>query len=524
MLATAALALLLSAVAGSHSAVASAQRHDADLVGAVEARASVVAEVVVAGAPRRLKSPGRSGLTDRWAVPATLIAMDWDSRRIRAAAEVLVLGGPDWEHTMPGQRIRTPGKLSQAERGHIEAAVLSATSAPRLLAEPGSLQQGAGSLREGLADAAGQFGAEAGGLLPGMVTGDTSRLDPQLEADMKTVGMTHLTAVSGANCSLILGVFLLAARSLRLGRGAAAAVCLAGLGMFVLMVGPDASVLRAAVMGAVGLVSLAGGRPGGGLSFLCLAIIGLLLANPALSTSFGFLLSVLATLGIVVAGRPIMTWLPPAVPRWAAAGLAVPLAAQVFCGPAIVLLQPQFSTYALTANLVASALVPPVTLFGTAAVPLVPVFPGLASAALAVATVFASGVAGIARYFAGLPGAVLPWPEGPYGMATMAVFSLGVLTLAWLVLHPVRVVAVAVAAHARTVAILTALGSDSTAVRFARHGRRQPTGRIHGGLVDRPGRGTLRVCKRTFRRNHQWLLPRPHEPGAPRRTPPPGAT
>ena len=85
----------------------------------------------------------------------------------------------------------------------------------------------------------------------------------------------------------------------------------------------------------------------------------------------------------------------------------------------IVLLQPQFSSYALPANLAAAALVPPVTLVGTAAVPLVPLAPALAAIPIAVAGTFAAGVAGIARYFAGLPGAALPWPEGAFGAATM---------------------------------------------------------------------------------------------------------
>lgn len=561
-LATAAVALLLAAVAGSSSAVASVQRHDAELAGAVQAQAPVVAELVVAGAPRRLTSPGRSGLADRWAVSATLTAVGWNSRRIRAAAGVLVIGGPDWARSMPGQRIRTTGKLRQAEPGEVEAAILSVSSAPQTLAAAGALQRGAAALREGLSGAAGRFGGDAGGLLPGMVTGDTSNLDPALETAMKTAGMSHLTAVSGANCSLILGAFLLAARSFRLSRVAAVVVCLAGLAMFVLVVGPDASVLRAALMGAIGLVSLAGGRTGGSLSYLCLAIIGLLLADPALSTGFGFLLSVLATLGIVVAGRPIMSWLPPAVPRWAAAGLAVPFAAQVFCGPAVVLLQPQFATYALVANLAASALVPPVTLLGTIAVPLLPLSPGLAAAPLAAAAVFATGVAGIARFFAGLPGAVLPWPEGPYGMATMALFSVIALTTLRLVLRPAGIVELALAAHAFTVAILdnrpgrerpgtagrqaAPAGNDRPGATSRREppegpapglqppdgqpasarrpGRERPAAGTHRGLVDRPDRGTLRVCKRTSRRNHQWLLPRPNAPGPARRTRPPGAT
>ena len=354
----------------------------------------------------------------------------------------------------PGQRIRTTGKLKPPEPGQPEAAVLSASSAPLTLGAAGTWQRGPSELRGRFAAAAGHFDGDARGLLPGMVTGDTSSLDAELDAAMKSVGMTHLTAVSGANCSLILGALLLAARSLRLNRTFAALLCLAGLGLFVLMVGPDASVLRAAVMGSIGLVALAGGRPGRGLSFLCLAVIGLVLAQPALSTSFGFLLSVLATLGIVVAGRPIMGWFPAAVPRWFAAALAVPLSAQAFCGPAIVLLQPQFSTYALPANMAAAVLVAPVTLLGTAAVPLVPLAPALAAAPLGIAAAFATGVGAIARFFAGLPGAVLPWPEGAFGAATMALFSACTLAAWWLPFHPARTVELARAAHGRTVALL----------------------------------------------------------------------
>ncbi|MEC5179371.1 ComEC/Rec2 family competence protein [Arthrobacter sp. CG_A4] len=514
-LATLAVALLLSAAAGAHGAVASSQRHDGAVAGAVAARAAVVAELEVVGTPRRLRAPGSSGLADRWAVPATLLTLDFGGRRILAGAKLLVLGGAEWEHTTPGQRIRTTGKLKPPEPGQAEAAILAASSAPRTARAPGPWQRGPGELRTGFTAAASRLDGDARGLLPGMVTGDTSALDPQLDAAMKTVGMTHLTAVSGANCSIILGSMLFAARSLRLKRTAAAAVCLAGLGMFVLMVGPDASVLRAAVMGAVGLMALAGGRTGRGLSFLCLAVIGLLLAEPALSTSFGFLLSVLATLGIVVAGRPIMTWFPAAVPRWAAAGLAVPLAAQTFCGPVIVLLQPQFSSYALPANVVAAALVAPVTLLGTAAVPLVALLPAAAAVPLGIAAVFAGGVGGVARFFASLPGAVLPWPEGGFGVATMALLSGVVLAAAWLAFHPAAAVCLAVRAHTKTVDWL-----EHTWPPGAR--RHSGPERRRRGLVDRSGRGTLRVCKRSSGRKREWLLPRPNAPGRRRRRRPPG--
>ena len=518
--ATLAVALLLSVAAGAHAAVEASRRHDGAIAEAVAARAAVVAEVEIAGAPRRLRTPGAGGLADRWAVPATLKVMTLEGRIVAGDARLVVMGGTAWQHTVPGQRLRTTGKLRPAAPGEPDAGILSASSAPAVLRGPGPWQQVPGELRRAFTAAAAPFGGDAGGLLPGMVTGDTSALDADLEAAMKTVGMTHLTAVSGANCSLILGTLLLTARTLRLPRGAAAATSLAGLGLFVLMVGPDPSVLRAALMGGIGLTSLAFGRTGRGLSLLCLAVIGLLLAQPVLAASFGFLLSVLATLGIVVTGRRIMDWLPAAVPRWAAAGVAVPLSAQLFCGPAIVLLQPQFGVYALPANVAAAALVAPVTLLGTAAAALLPAIPAAAESLMAAAALFAGGVAGIARFFAGLPGAALPWPEGAFGAATMGIFSATVLAAVWLVLHPSAVVRAALAAHARIVDVL-----EEWSQAAVRHDAR-PVARqaVRRGLEHRSWRGTLRVRKSTSGRNHEWLLPRPNGPGPRRRRAPPGAT
>ena len=525
--ATLAMALLLSVAAGAHAAVESSRRHDGAIAEAVAARAAVVAEVEVAGAPRRLRTPGASGLADRWAVPVTLKAVTFDGRRIAGDARFVVMGGAAWEHAVPGQQLRTTGRLRAAAPGEPEAGTLSTTSAPTVLRGPGFWQQAPGGLRRSFTAAAARFGGDAGGLLPGMVTGDTSALNAELEEAMKTVGMTHLTAVSGANCSLILGTLLLTARTLRLPRVAAAAASLAGLGLFVLMVGPDPSVLRAALMGGIGLASMASGRAGRGLSLLCVAVIGLLLVQPVLATSFGFVLSVLATLGIVMTGRRIMDWVPAPLPRWAAGGVAVPLSAQLFCGPVIVLLQPQFGAYALPANVAAAPLVAPVTLLGTAAAAVLPVVPAAAELLMAPAAAFAVAVAGIARFFAGLPGAALPWPDGGFGAATMGMFSATELGIVWLALHPAAVVRAALAAHAWTVAVLEgwptamrALGSVRRSRQTARQTARQGAG---CGLEHRSGHGTLRVCKPTSGRNHEWLLPRPHGPGPRRRRAPPGA-
>jgi competence protein ComEC len=483
-------ALMLAAASTAHSAVSSSQRHDEQVAELIAVRASAVAEAEITGAPRALKTPGPSGRAERWAVAAAVRTLTSGGQVMHAHLPVVIIGGQEWQHTGTGQLLRVTGKLRPPDPGRVEAAILTASSPPVRLAASQDWQQAPAALGKRFASAAAWLAPDARGLLPGMVTGDTAGLSEELEAAMKTVGLTHLTAVSGANCSLILGALLLAARSLRLARIPAAAVALAGLGLFVLMVGPDASVLRASLMGAIALASLAGGRAGRGLSFLCLAVIALLLMEPELGVSFGFLLSVLATLGIIVLGRCIMGWFPPSVPRWAAAAVAVPLSAQVLCGPVIVVLQPQFATYSLVANVLVAPLVAPVTILGTAAVALLPLVPWLAAVLIGVAGFFAGGVAAIARFTAGLPGAAPPWPEGVFGLLTMLLFSVVSLLAVWMAAHPARTVKMVFAAHAGTARLLDRLP--------------EATFRRGGG----PGhRGRLRVCNLNSGRNHQWPLP-----------------
>lgn len=525
---TAAIALVLAAATASHSAVSSSQRTDGPLAEAVASGRSVVAVLEVTGSPRAMAVPGSSG-SDRWSVPAQTQEVTVSGQIIRTRARLTVIGGSGWGNLVPGQSVRAAGKLKPADPGQEEAAVLAASLSPGA-AGGGTLSGGARGwevlakeLRGRYVAAAAFLAHDPAGLLPGMVTGDTSALDEGLNASMKAVGMTHLTAVSGANCSLVLGALLLMARSLRLPRVTAAVLALAGLGMFVVLVGPDASVLRAALMGSIALASLAGGRTGRGLSFLFLAVMGLLLLDPGLGTSFGFLLSVLATLGIIVLGRRMIDWTPAVIPRWAAAAWAVPLSAQLLCGPVIVLLQPQFSTYSLLANILAAPLVAPVTLLGTAAVPLLVVAPWAATTLIAVAGTFSAGVAGTARTAAGLPGASLPWPEGTFGLATMVLLSALTLAGVWLTVRPRQVLRMVLSLHARTVTLLDFAEGLLRPSREYPSGHRGPVNSARG-LEGAPGHGTLRYRTKISGRNAPWPRPKAHEPKRSRRTPPPGAT
>jgi competence protein ComEC len=392
----------------------------------------------------------------------------------------------------------------------------------------GNVPESPARLKRQFSSAAKWLQGDAAGLLPGMVTGDTTGLDESLEAAMKSTGTTHLTAVSGSNCSLILGGLVLLARSLRLARGVAAIVALMGLAAFVMMVGPDASVLRAAVMGAIGLAALSGGRRGRSLGFLCLAVTGLLILDPSLGMSIGFLLSVLATLGIVLLARPIASWAPAWVPSWLASAIAVPLSAQLLCSPVIVALQPQFSSYSLLTNVAVAPFVAPVTILGTIAVPLVPLLPWFSVVPLAVAGASAGMVAATARFFAGLPGAALPWPEGLTGISTMLLWSVVTILLVWLVLHPAWAGDAVLALHRRLV-LLIAAAESTVRRRWAKGhsgGLRSPSRKAASLAITTPaaGRGRLGLCENPSGRKQHWLLPRSPRLKPPRQTPSAGGT
>ena len=454
------LACLLGAAAAAHTLTASAARSSLPVTGGPGGTA--LANLVVTGEAKEVRAGG--GRAERWILGAELLELAADGKLYRPATRILVVGDAGWREPRTGEQIRAAGKLVPARPGQVETAVFTASTRPLPAqgslqhtaraatrefpgAGPGTVPDWAAAMRERYRGAAAQLGGDPAGLLPGMVIGDTEGMDEGLVAAMRDTGTTHLTAVSGANCSLILGLLIVLARSCRLGRAAAAAVALGGLGGFVWLVGPEPSVLRAAVMGGIGLLAISSGRPGRSLGFLCLAVAVLIVGEPSLAGSPGFLLSVLATLGIVLLARPLMARAPEWLPRPVGAALAVPLSAQLFCAPVIVGLQPQFTVFSLLANVVMAPFVAPVTVFGTLAVPVLAVHEGAATVFLRAAAVCAGAIAAIARFLAGLPGAVLPWPEGGWGMVTMALCSAGNLALLWMLLHPARCLRFAVASH-----------------------------------------------------------------------------
>ncbi|MGV9264413.1 ComEC/Rec2 family competence protein [Kitasatospora sp. NPDC003701] len=351
----------------------------------------------------------------------------------------LMVRGPDiggWQRLLPSARVAVEVEVRPAGEGYAEesAALLIAHGPPRELAPPSLPQRVAGRLRSGLRAAGDDLPPDARGLLPALVVGDTSRLPGDLLDAFRATDMAHLVAVSGANLAIVLGVLIgapgRAGTPERQGLAAWFGIPLrttALIGTFVTLAfvtvcRPEPSVLRAAGTGLIGLLALATGRPRQAVPALAGTVLLLVLLDPYLAGSFGFLLSVLATTGLLVLG-----------PRWArslrargwphhlAGAVAATAAAQALCAPVTVVLSGHLSLVAVPCNLLAELAVAPATLLGFAVLVLEPLSPALARLLAEPAGLPVGWLAAVARHGAQLPGARISWPGGLLGTVTLAV-------------------------------------------------------------------------------------------------------
>jgi len=197
-------------------------------------------------------------------------------------------------------------------------------------------------------------------LLAGFLLGDTADLPDSVVLDFRASGLSHLVAVSGENVAFVLA---LVGPLLRRGpRAARLGIGLAVLVVFAAMTRWEPSVLRASVMAACSMVALAAGRPTAGLRALALAVIGLLLVDPFLVHSVGFLLSCAASVGIAVVGPPIAARIPG--PRGLAEAVGVTAGAQLAVAPVLVAVFGGVPLIAVPANLVVAPFAGPLTVLG----------------------------------------------------------------------------------------------------------------------------------------------------------------
>jgi len=364
-----------------------------------------------------------------WAGPARYV-LRLQASQVRARgqtrvvdAPVLVLGGSSWAGLSAGARVVVTGRLAPSAPGDDVVALVSALGGPTR-AEPGSWWwRAADRVRAGLRAAVTGLPAGPGGLLPSLVLGDTSTLQPQVSRNLTTAGLTHLTAVSGANVAIVLGTIVWVSGVAGVGRRARVALAAAGLCGFVVLARPEPSVLRAAAMGVVVLAGLTAGRRPRGVPALCAAVVVLLVADPWLARSPGFALSSVATGALLLLAPPWARRLERWMPRPLALALAAPTAAQAACGPIVVLINPTVSLAAVPANLLADPAVGPATVLGVVCAVLSLVWPWGAHLVAAVSCCATWWITCVADRAASVPGASVPWMPGVVGAAALCVLT-----------------------------------------------------------------------------------------------------
>lgn len=353
-------------------------------------------------------------------------------------APVLVFAhGRAWESLLPGQRVRVGARFVPPRAGDTVSAVVLVSRRPDLLGQPPWWQRVAGAIRAHLRAACAGLPSDERGLVPGLVIGDVSRMPPSLTDAFRVSGLTHLNAVSGENCAVMLGAVVFGVRRAGLGRRARVVVCAAALVAFVVVARPSPSVLRATAMGAAALAAVALGRRPQPLPLLSLAVVGLVLVDPFLARQVGFALSVAATAAILLLAPPLTRRFARRLPRPVAAAVAVSIAAQVACTPLLVAVFGQLTPWAVPANLLAAPAVAPATLLGIAAAVTALPLPGLGALFAWAAAVPAGWLAVVARVMAALPGAGIRGPTGWRGVMLVAVAGV-VAAFAWRLRHTSR--------------------------------------------------------------------------------------
>ncbi|GAA3578967.1 ComEC/Rec2 family competence protein [Microlunatus spumicola] len=407
--------LLVAATSGGLRAEALAAGPVATLAGE-----RAVAELVVEVRGDARVHPA-SGVRPAYAsLDALAVEVDGRGRAWRTRTPVLLVVTGDavgvWSHWPVGSRVRVDGRLEAAGGGDAFAAVVRVRTAGTLVRPPSASLRLVERVRAGLRASVAHRRPEPRALVPALVLGDTSALTPEVVEDFRTTGLSHLTAVSGANLTLLLAFCLVLARWVGVRGRALRVVGLATVVVFVALCRTEPSVLRAAAMGLVALAALGAGGRQAGMRHLSVAATGLLLLDPFLARSVGFVLSVLASGGIVWWARPWTLLLQRWLPRVVAESVAVPLAAHLATLPVVAAISGRVSVSGLLTNAVAGPFVGPATVLGFAAAA-ASLLSGHLAALLGFGAAWsAQPILWVAHAGAALPGSSRPWPATPFAL------------------------------------------------------------------------------------------------------------
>lgn len=370
-----------------------------------------------------------------------LVIVDVSVRRVAARDETYVLRAPVtvFVNSDPGRAARLEVGESFTAIGRLSPSDTTDKAAEFNAVRLGPAKQdawwwGASSrMRAAVTESVSRTGPEPSALIPALVHGDDQRLSDRVKDDFRVSGLTHLLAVSGTNLTIVLVTLLLIGRAAGVRHRGQWALGILAVAGFILLARPDPSVLRAAAMGSVGLAGLGYGQRGG-VRALSWAVIVLMLVDPWLSRSLGFILSACATAGILLLGPRFAAVFRGWLPEWAAIAIAVPIAAQLACTPVIAAISGKVSIVAVLANILAGPAVAPATVLGLAGGAVALVSAPTSHLIGQPAALCARWILLIGHWTASLPGASVDWGGPLWLLGALCVLAIG--GILWLGARP----------------------------------------------------------------------------------------
>ncbi len=260
-------------------------------------------------------------------------------------------------------------------------------------------------------------------LMEGFLLGEKSGLPQALTQAFVIAGLIHVVVLSGYNIGVV-SEWTLRFFALFLRRRSALCVTAVVITLFALMAGGGMATIRSMLMGLIAILGRYLRRPALALRSLCVAVLLMLLWNPLVVFDAGFMLSVLATLGIITLGTRVESWL-----WWLKEGIlrstaATTMAVQLFVLPALLYYTGVLSLVSVPANIIFLPFVPLAMLLGFVAGLLALVHPFLALIPALAADTLLRAMIWLTKTAASLPLAAAVVPAFPAWVAVAAYIPL----------------------------------------------------------------------------------------------------
>ena len=211
-------------------------------------------------------------------------------------------------------------------------------------------------------------------LLQSLLFSNKNHLSDQTKSNFSQSGMSHLMSVSGLHISILLFSILALLQVVHFPKKLQF-LCLSMIGgLLFVLAGMSPSIFRGLCMVLFSTLATAIGRRNDAITILTLSAISLIAICPPILMNLSFLLSHIATLGILLFSPKLVTygkvkWLSHfpeenKIVNWFLAGVAIPISAQILTAPIIAIAFGEISMIGMMINLVAIPLCYPVLLFG----------------------------------------------------------------------------------------------------------------------------------------------------------------